>query len=134
MAKYFSLSELIHSDTAAVRRIDNTPSHDVVRRLNALMDDCLDPVRELWGSPIGVNSGYRSPSLNAAVGGASSSQHMKGEAADITTGNIADNLQLFERIAASAIPFDQLIDENRGRWIHISYRADGKNRRQVLHL
>lgn len=134
MAKYFSISEMIRSETAAVRRIDNTPSHDVTRRLNALMDDCLDPVRKLWGRPIGVNSGYRSLALNAAVGGAASSQHMKGEAADITTGSVADNLQLFERIAASAIPFDQLIDENRGRWIHISYRADGKNRRQVLHL
>ncbi len=134
MAKYFSISEMIRSETAAVRRIDNTPSHDVTRRLNALMDDCLDPARELWGRPIGVNSGYRSLALNAAVGGAASSQHMKGEAADITTGSVADNLQLFERIAASAIPFDQLIDENRGRWIHISYRADGKNRRQVLHL
>ena len=134
MATYFTLSELLRSDTAAARSIDNAPSHDVIRRLNALMDECLDPVRELWGKPIGVNSGYRSPALNAAVGGAAASQHMKGEAADITTGSVADNLRLFERIAASAIPFDQLIDENRGRWIHISYRADGKNRRQVLHL
>ena len=105
MATYFTLSELLRSDTAAARSIDNAPSHDVIRRLNALMDECLDPVRELWGKPIGVNSGYRSPALNAAVGGAAASQHMKGEAA-----------------------------ENRGRWIHISYRADGKNRRQVLHL
>ena len=119
MATYFTLSELLRSDTAAARSIDNAPSHDVIRRLNALMDECLDPVRELWGKPIG---------------GAAASQHMKGEAADITTGSVADNLRLFERIAASAIPFDQLIDENRGRWIHISYRADGKNRRQVLHL
>ena len=108
MATYFTLSELLRSDTAAARSIDNAPSHDVIRRLNALMDECLDPVRELWGKPIGVN--------------------------DITTGSVADNLRLFERIAASAIPFDQLIDENRGHWIHISYRADGKNRRQVLHL
>ena len=130
MATYFTLSELVRSDTAAARSIDNAPSHDVIRRLNALMDECLDPVREFWGKPIGVNSGYRSPALN----GAAASQHMKGEAADITTGSVADNLRLFERIAASAIPFDQLIDENRGRWIHISYRADGKNRMQVLHL
>ena len=119
MATYFTLSELLRSDTAAARSIDNAPSHDVIRRLNALMDECLDPVRELWGKPIGVNSGYRLPALNAAVGGAAASQHMKGEAADITTGSVADNLRLFERIAASAIPFDQLIDENRGRWIHI---------------
>ena len=57
MATYFTLSELVRSDTAAARRIDNAPSHDVIRRLNALMDECLDPVRELWGNPIGVNSG-----------------------------------------------------------------------------
>ena len=100
MATYFTLSELLRSDTAAARSIDNAPSHDVIRRLNALMDECLDPVRELWGKPIGVNSGYRSPALNAAVGGAAASQHMKGEAADITTGSVADNLRLFERIAA----------------------------------
>ncbi len=68
MATYFTLSELLRSDTAAARSIDNAPSHDVIRRLNALMDECLDPVRELWGKPIGVNSGYRSPALNAAVG------------------------------------------------------------------
>ena len=67
MATYFTLSELLRSDTAAARSIDNAPSHDVIRRLNALMDECLDPVRELWGKPIGVNSGYRSPALNAAV-------------------------------------------------------------------
>ena len=50
MATYFTLSELVRSDTAAARNIDNAPSHDVIRRLNALMDECLDPVRELWAS------------------------------------------------------------------------------------
>ena len=69
MAQHFTLSELLHSDTAEARGIQNTPPHDVLRRLNYLMDNCLDPIRRLWGKPIGVNSGYRSPALNAAVGG-----------------------------------------------------------------
>ena len=94
MATYFTLSELLRSDTAAARSIDNAPSHDVIRRLNALMDECLDPVRELWGKPIGVNSGYRSPALNAAVGGAAASQHMKGEAADITTPSTSSSTRI----------------------------------------
>ena len=98
MATYFTLSELLRSDTAAARSIDNAPSHDVIRRLNALMDECLDPVRELWGKPIGVNSGYRSPALNAAVGGAAASQHMKGEAADITTGSVGCNVPTFNTV------------------------------------
>ena len=85
MAQHFTLSELLHSDTAEARGIQNTPPHDVLRRLNYLMDNCLDPIRRLWGKPIGVNSGYRSPALNAAVGGVATSQHVKGEAADITT-------------------------------------------------
>ena len=75
MAQHFTLSELLHSDTAEARGIQNTPPHDVLRRLNYLMDNCLDPIRRLWGKPIGVNSGYRSPALNAAVGGVATSQH-----------------------------------------------------------
>ena len=135
MAQYFTLSELLHSDTAEARRIQNTPPHDVLRRLNYLMDNCLDPIRRLWGKPIGVNSGYRSPALNAAVGGVATSQHVKGEAADITTGTVEGNKQLFDMIRASDISFDQLIDERNFRWLHISCKMEGiGNRRAVLHL
>lgn len=79
---------MIRSDTATAKKIRNLPNHDEVRRLNALMDYCLDPIRELWGKPIGVNSGFRSRELNRAVGGSSASQHLRGEAADITTGSV----------------------------------------------
>ncbi len=94
------------------------------------------------GSPSGidlaVNSGYRSPALNKAVGGVSTSQHLRGEAADITAGTPAENKRLFDKIvelqkAAGRIAFDQLIDESGYKWIHISYRA-GANRNQTLHL
>lgn len=134
MAKYFTLGELCKSDVALQKRIENTPTDvETIERLNTLMEQCLDKVREMWGKPIGVNSGYRSPELNRAVGGAKNSQHMRGEAADITTGTKDNNRKLFDLIVASDIDFDQLIDESDYKWLHLSY-SQGYNRRQVLHL
>ena len=133
MAKYFTLGELCKSDVAVEKRIENTPDNPTIERMQALMDECLDKVREMWGKPIGVNSGYRSAELNRAVGGAKNSQHLRGEAADITTGTKENNRKLFDLIVASDIPFDQLIDESGYRWLHISDCKD-YNRKQVLHL
>lgn len=124
---------MVRSAEATKRNIRNIPSHDVLRKLNALMDNCLDPIRALWGKPIGVNSGYRSPELNRAVGGKPTSQHLRGEAADITTGSVEGNRKLFELILASGIEFDQLIDESNYKWLHVSYSAE-KNRKNILHL
>ena len=132
MAEFFTKSELTRSDTARIRRIDNTPTPEASTALDALMWNVLDPIRRMWGRPIIVNSGYRCPKLNAAVGGSATSQHMKGEAADITAGDPTKNKELFDMIERSAIPFDQLIDEKGYRWIHVSYRPNG--RRNVLHL
>lgn len=132
MAEFFTKSELTRSDTARIRRIDNTPTPEASAALDALMWNVLDPIRRMWGRPIIVNSGYRCPKLNAAVGGSATSQHMKGEAADITAGDPTKNKELFDMIERSAIPFDQLIDEKGYRWIHVSYRPNG--RRNVLHL
>ena len=132
MAEFFTKSELTRSDTARIRRIDNTPTPEASAALDALMWNVLDPIRRIWGRPIIVNSGYRCPKLNAAVGGSATSQHMKGEAADITAGDPEKNKGLFDMIVRSAIPFDQLIDEKGYRWIHVSYRPNG--RRNVLHL
>lgn len=132
MSRYFSLSELTRSSTAAARGIDNTPLPEVTARLQRLIDNLLDPLRERWGRPIRVNSGYRCPELNQAVGGVPTSQHCKGEAADITAGDTEKNRELFEMIRSSSLQFDQLIDESGYAWVHISYSAN--NRRQVLHL
>lgn len=132
MAKYFTLGELCRSDKALELRIENTPDNTTIERLNTLMTECLDKVRHHWGKPIGVNSGYRSPELNRAVGGAKNSQHLRGEACDITTGSITGNRKLFDMICTCDIDFDQLIDENNYKWLHISYRKEG-NRKQVLH-
>ena len=93
----------------------------------------LDPLREWYGKPIAVNSGYRCPQLNRLVGGAASSQHLKGEAADITAGSREENRKLFEYIREN-LPFDQLIDEKNFSWVHVSYKRDGNNRKQTLKL
>lgn len=129
--KYFTLSELCRSDTALARGIGNIPDPGTEANLRLLVDNVLDPVRELYGGPIRVNSGYRCPDLNKAVGGAAKSQHLSGQAADITTGKIGANKVLFDLIRTSDIPFDQLIDESNYSWIHISYSPNP--RKQVLH-
>lgn len=131
--KYFTVSELIRSDTAQQKGIDNTPPPAIKVKLTSLINNLLDPIREAWGGPISVNSGYRCPVLNKAVGGVPSSQHQKGEAADITVGSPELNQQLFDLIATGDFDFDQLIDESHYSWIHISFAA-GKNRHQILHL
>lgn len=133
MAKYFTIQEMTKSTTATLKGIDNTPPPDVKVKLTTLMNNCLDPIREMWGRPITVNSGFRCPTLNKAVGGSPSSQHMKGEAADITTGSKDGNKRLFLMIQNSEIEFDQLIDESDYSWLHISYRASN-NRLNILHL
>lgn len=132
MSKYFSISELTRSSAAASRGIDNSPPRKVEVKLQSLIDNLLDSIRERWGAPIIVNSGYRCPELNKSVGGVANSQHCLGEAADITAGNPAKNKKLFYMIADSNLPFDQLIDESSYTWVHISYSS--KNRRQILHL
>jgi uncharacterized protein YcbK (DUF882 family) len=133
MAKYFTTRELCQSNVATLRKIDNTPPPEVVSSLVELIENLLDPVREQWGASLTVNSGYRCPELNRAVGGATTSQHLTGEAADITTGSVAENRRLFEMIADSGLVFDQLIDERDYRWLHLSY-CKSANRRQILHL
>ena len=133
MMKYFTLGELTRSATADARGIRNVCSPDEAENLKALVDNVLDPLRDWYGKPVYVNSGYRCPQLNRAVGGAADSQHLKGEAADITAGSPAENRRLFNYIMRY-LPFDQLIDERDGQWVHVSYRSPAENRRQVLKL
>ncbi len=132
--KYFTIRELTKSETANRKHIDNTPSPEAVNNLTALVDNILDPLREAWGKPIIVSSGYRSPKLNRAVGGSTSSQHVKGQAADICT--LADtpqeNKKLYDLILQLGLPFDQLINEYGYNWVHVSYSS--RHRRQQLKI
>lgn len=127
------MGELCASTTADAHNIKNTPPLQEAGNLKALAENVLDPLREWYGKPIYVNSGYRSPQLNRIVGGAPTSQHMKGEAADITAGSKAENKKLFDYIKSN-LPFDQVIDEKDYSWVHVSYKRDGSNRKQVLKL
>lgn len=129
--KYFTIKELVRSDTARRLGIDNTPPADAVRALHELVDHVLDPLRKAWGGPIRVNSGYRCPELNKAVGGSPNSQHQRGEAADITVGSPARNRRLLALIKRLNLPVDQCIDEKGCRWIHVSHRP-GHNRRLFM--
>nr|DAF13295.1 MAG TPA: peptidase [Caudoviricetes sp.] len=131
--KYFTIPELTASVKAQALGIDNTPPPGVKIKLSNLINNLLDPIRDKWGGPISVNSGYRCPVLNQRVGGVPTSQHVRGEAADITVGSQAGNRRLFDLIVTGGFDFDQLIDESGYSWIHVSYSA-GKNRRQILHL
>lgn len=131
--KYFTIDELSASTEARKMGIDNTPTPDATANLGELVDAVLDPLREKYGRPIHVSSGYRCPRLNRAVGGSATSQHVKGEAADIYVTRPKEMAELFALIYYT-LPFDQLIWE-RGNdeapaWIHVSY--DGDNRRECL--
>lgn len=130
--KYFTVEELTRSSVAQTKRIDNKPNAEQQSAMVDLIKNVLDPLREKFGKPIIVSSGFRSKDLNRAVGGAASSQHMKGEAADIYTGTREGNKELFD-IIRKELPFDQVIDEKNFSWVHVSYKKSG-NRKQTLKL
>ena len=130
--KYFSIEEMTKSDTAKAKGIDNTPSQEVIDNLTKLIEAVLDPLREWFGKPITVNSGYRCEALNKAVGGSNTSDHVTGRATDIDTGSKEENKKLFDYIKDN-LEFDQLIDEKNLAWVHVSFR-ENNNRKQVLYL
>jgi len=129
LSQNFSLAEFEKSQTAINNGIDNTIPANLIPNAVALCMNVLQPTRDHIG-PIGINSGYRSPELNQAVLGASASQHMRGEAADISIGSNDQNRELFEWMCLN-VPHDQIILERGGKWIHVSYK---ENRFQTLEL
>lgn len=137
--KYFTFNELCASATAQRKGIDNTANAQVRVNLTALVSNLLDPLREKFGGPIIVTSGYRCAKLNRAVGGTSKSQHLTGQAVDIkpASNKAADMRRLFDLVQTSGLPFDQLIWEYGTKtapaWVHVSF-CEGRNRRQVLYI
>lgn len=135
LSQHFSLAEMIRSDTAARKGMDNTPPANRVVKLRDLCVMVLEPVRQHFGVPIRPSSGYRSPILNTLVGGAPASQHCDGEAVDFEIPGV-DNYDLAAWIQHQLV-FDQLILEcytpgyPRSGWVHVSYRA-GRNRAQTF--
>lgn len=131
--KYFTVAEFVRSETADRLAIDNRLPKELLPNVQALINNVLDPLREAYGKPITINSGYRSPALNKAVKGSATSDHMKGCAADITGGSPKENKRLFYLIQELGLPFKQLIDEKNFAWVHVSYQ-EGTNRGQILAL
>ena len=135
ISKNFTLDELLASATAKQQHIINAPGIVEVCNLCALVHHVLQPLRDAMNEPIKIGSGYRCSHLNSKVGGVPGSQHTKGEAADLCIdGDMQKGKRWFEWIKANS-DFDQLIWEHNKKgtyWVHVSYRADGKNRRHVI--
>ena len=135
---YFTISEMIASDTAKARGIDNSPTTEVRANLVALIETLLDPLREAWKSPIKVTSGYRCAILNRAVKGSSTSAHLYGCAADIVplNGKIAEFNEFCRKyFDVRRHLYDQVILEDNGKseWVHIGLKtADGRKRGQLM--
>lgn len=117
MKSYFTLAELTRSATADRLGLDNTPDAACRRQLERLMRVVLNPAREALGMPVYVNSGYRSPAVNRAVGGVPNSYHLQGRAADLDT-RCGCNRQLFDVL--SRLPHTELLWEQGGRWVHVA--------------
>ena len=132
--KYFTLNELIKSDAAKRSKINNTSNKQEENNLIALVENILDPLREAYGKPIIVTSGFRCERLNKLVNGSKTSQHRTGQAADIRTveDTVEENKKLFDLAQELNLPFDQLIDEYNFDWVHVSYSP--RNRKQILHI
>ena len=140
ISKHISEKEATKSVTALRLGIDNTPNGDAIANMKELAEKVFEPLREWVGGPIKINSMYRSPALNEAIGGSSKSQHCcKGGAAAIDIDDIyghKTNAEMFEWIKENLNSFDQMIwefgNEDNPDWVHVSYVSEDKNRNRIL--
>ena len=133
--KYFTIEEMESSNTADRKKIANHIPEDLLPNIEDLVNNVLDPLRDAYGQPIRVTSGYRCEALNKSVAGAKNSDHLKACAADIvgTPNNKVENRKLFELVQSLGLSFRQRIDGYNYSWVHVSYdKTDNKN--QILHL
>jgi hypothetical protein len=138
LSKHLSLAEVTRSETAKRNGISNMPTDEHIKNFKLLAEKIFEPIREHFGVPIHISSGYRSKALNTAIKGSLSSQHCSGEAIDIDmdgSTNGVTNKMVFDFIKNN-LSFDQLIFEfgtkDAPDWVHVSYKSTGKQRKQVL--
>lgn len=135
LSTHFSLEEMIKSQTAIRKNIDNTPNAKQIENLKNLCEMILEKIRAHFDKSVTINSGFRSKKLNTATGGSKSSQHMTGQAADIEISGI-DNLILTHWIADN-LEFDQLISEfyvpgiTDSGWVHVSWNSSGNRKQRI---
>ena len=136
ISNHISYKEGIHSNTAIRRGIDNDPDEKQVANMKLIADEIFEPLRAYVNGPIKINSFFRSPKLNTAIGGSKTSQHCKGQALDIddTFGRMT-NAEMYEFIKEH-LDFDQMIwefgDDKNPNWVHVSYVSAEKNRNRCL--
>ena len=136
ISKHISNKEGVYSRTALRLNIDNTPTQDHKQNMRLLAENIFEPLRAYVGGPIKINSFYRSPELNKAIGGSARSQHCNGQAIDIDdTFGKATNAEMFDFIKKH-LNFDQMIwefgDDENPNWVHVSYVSEDKNRNRCL--
>ena len=137
--KYFSIDEMVRSATAKKYGIDNRPSQDILNNLVLFIETVLDPIREDWGGPISVSSGYRCPELNAKVGGAKTSGHQYGYCADLQVKGDLRKFSCFVKdwMKKHKMAFDELLYESSGgvTWLHFCWIGkDGKQRMKMFDI
>ena len=136
ISKHISYKEGVYSNTALRRGIDNTPTDDQLYFMEIVAEEVFEPLREWVGGPIKINSFYRCPELNTAIGGSATSQHCKGQAMDIddTFGKMS-NAKMYYWIKKN-LDFDQMIwefgNDDNPNWVHVSYVSPNKNRKVCL--
>lgn len=134
LSEHLDLAEVTRSTDAKRKGISNEPTAEHIENFKVLAEKIFEPIRKHFGVPIFISSGYRSSALNKAIGGASSSQHLLGQAIDIdmdASSSGVTNKMVFEYIKNN-LEFDQLINEFNHSWVHVSYNTKGKQRKQVL--
>ena len=136
ISKHISYKEGVYSNTATRRGIDNIPNEEQLNNMELIADEVFEPLREWVAGPIKINSFFRCPELNTAIGGSSKSQHCKGQAIDIDdTFGKATNAEMYNFIKEN-LDFDQMIwefgDDDNPAWVHISYVSEDDNRRRCL--
>lgn len=127
LSNHFSLEEFVYSATASKHGISNLPPQAVIESISALIVNLLQPLRNGYGKPLYISSGYRCEKLNQVVGGAPCSQHIRGEAADLKCDSPENLILVLQKLN---IDFDQAI--LYPTFLHLSYKRDGNNRRQII--
>ena len=136
ISKHISYKEAVYSRTAQRRNIYNHPENDQADNMRLIAEQVFEPLRSWVGGPIKINSFFRSPELNKAIGGSTKSQHCHGQAIDLDdTFGRATNAEMYEFIKEN-LDFDQMIwefgDDDNPDWVHVSYVSENKNRNRCL--
>jgi hypothetical protein len=137
ISTHITIEEATHSEKAIKNKVSNIPNEAQLEAMQLVAEKLFEPLRKWYGKPIKINSFFRSPEVNKLVKGATNSNHLRGEAIDITGGNKTENKKIFDWCVKNFTDFDEIIfeygDITGPDWVHISYKKVG-NRKKVIHI